>query len=344
LGIKLLDCIIFGHMNKEPRMFSVFRKQIAVFFVLCVFAAGAVAQSTSAFHILSVTPLGGDGSWDYLRFDSVARRLFIARSTRVMVVNLATHKLLGEIPGTDGVHGVAFVADAHRGVTSNGKANTASVFDLDSLKVLATVPTGEKPDGILYEPFTRTVLTMNGHADSVTIIHPRDAKAEGEIALPGAPETPVSDGKGHVYINLEDKAQIAVVDMRTRKVVTTWNLAGCVEPTGLAMDLANGKLFSGCHNGTLVVVDTATGSVIQKLPIGLGVDAVAYDPQLHLIFTSNKEGSVSVIEQVSATRYRNRETVTTLPGAKTMALDPMRHLVYTVGNRDGQFVLLEIGR
>jgi DNA-binding beta-propeller fold protein YncE len=185
---------------------------------------------------------------------------------------------------------------------------------------------------------------MNGSANSVTLIDAHSAEPVGEIALPGRPETPVSDGGGRVYINLEDKAQVAVVDMRKRAVVATWNLPGCVEPTGLALDVADGKLFSGCHNSTLAVVDAASGNLVQKLPIGSGVDAVAYDPVLHLVFASNKDGSLSVIEQSSATSYRSRETVTTLPGAKTMALDPARHLVYTVANHDGQFVLCEIGR
>jgi DNA-binding beta-propeller fold protein YncE len=302
------------------------------------------AQAPATFRVTRTFVLGGDGSWDYLRYDAASNRLFIARSTRVMVVDLDKHQLAGEIPDTAGVHGVALVADAHRGVTSNGKANNASIFDLQSLKVQATIATGEKPDSILYDPFTHLVLTMNGHANSVTLIDAASAKAVGTISLPGRPETAMSDGKGHVYINLEDKAQIAVLDMTARAVVHTWEMAGCTEPTGLAIDLEHARLFSGCHNGVLAVVDATSGRIVQELPIGNGVDAVGFDPALHAVFTSNGEGSVSVIQQEDADRYRNRETVPTLPGAKTMALDPGRHLVYTVANRDGQFVLLEIGR
>jgi DNA-binding beta-propeller fold protein YncE len=309
-----------------------------------LFALVAATQAQSSFHVLGTFALGGDGTWDYLRYDAASNRLFIARSTRVMVVDLETHKLVGEVPGTAGVHGVALVAGAHRGVTSNGKANNAFIFDLASLKVEATIETGEKPDAILYDPFTHLVLTMNGHSNSATLIDVASEKAVGSIALPGRPETAVSDGKGRIYINLEDKAQIAVVDMAARAVAQTWDMAGCEEPTGLAIDLEHARLFSGCHNGVLVALDAASGRNIGKLPIGNGVDAVAFDPALHTVFTSNGEGSVSVIRQDDADHYHNLETVATLPGAKTMALDPDRHLVYTVANQSGQFVLLEIGR
>jgi DNA-binding beta-propeller fold protein YncE len=323
-----------------------FLKMKAILALACAGATAAllVAQSGGTFRILRIISLGGDGSWDYLRFDPDANRLFIARQTRVMVVDLTAGKLAGEIADTAGVHGVALAAEMRRGVTSNGKANTASIFDLDSLKPLATVSTGQKPDGILWEPFSHSVLTMNGDADSITVIDVRNGKPLGDIALPGRPETAVADGKGTVFVNLEDKAQIAVVDLKSRAVLHTWDLAGCTEPTGLAIDTERARLFSGCHNGALVVVDSGSGRNIQKLPIGLGVDAVAYDPALHTVFTSNKEGSISIIEQDGADAYRSGGNVQTLPGAKTMALDPLRHLVYTVANRDGQFVLLEIGR
>ena len=309
-------------------------------------ACGAIAsaQSSSGFHLLHTYPLGGEGSWDYLRFDAARNRLFIARSTRVMAVDLATHQITGEIPDTAGVHGVAIDDQAHRGVTSNGKANNAFIFDLTSLKVLATVATGEKPDGILFEPFSHRVLTMNGHANSITLIDAASAKAVNTIALPGRPESAASDGKGHVYVNLEDKAQIAVVNMTAHTVEHTWSLPGCEEPTGLAIDLDHARLFSGCHNGVLEVVDALSGKSIKTLSIGNGVDAVAFDAGLKTIFTSNGEGSVSVVVEEDADHYQNAQTVPTLPGAKTLALDPDHHLVYTVANQDGRFVLLEIGR
>jgi YVTN family beta-propeller protein len=235
----------------------------------------------------------------------------------------------------------------HRGVTRNGKANTATIFDTSTLQPIATVPTGEKPDAILWEPFSKTVLTMNGHSNSITVIDPQTGKAVATIPLPGRPETAVSDQQGKVFVNLEDKGQIAVVDMTQRRVLAAWDLAGCIEPTGLAIDIhdrGRERLFSACHSGVLHVVDANTGKTVQKLPIGSGVDAAAFDSATLTVFTSNGEGSISVIQQLSDDSYRNLETVQTLPGAKTMALDPDRHLLYTVANQNGQFVLLEIGR
>jgi YVTN family beta-propeller protein len=194
--------------------------------------------------------------------------------------------------------------------------------------------------GAVYE----NVLTMNGASNSIIMIDVSAEKVVAAIPLPGQPESAASDGEGTVFVNLEDKAQIAEVDMRSRSVMRTWELAGCTGPTGLAIDKVDARAFSGCHNGVLIVVDAESGRNIRKLPIGPGVDAVAYDENLHLVFTSNKEGSISVIAQAGADSYSNRETVTTIPGAKTMALDPVRHIVYTVGNRDGQFALLEAER
>jgi DNA-binding beta-propeller fold protein YncE len=348
----MLSVICAGKVRGK---FLEIKMRLAVLKVMTSFALAGMpvvaghAQEQATFHILRTIPLGEDGSWDYLRFDQGRDRLFIARSTRVMVVNLASGKLAGEIPGTDGVHGVALDTALGRGVTSNGKANDAFVFDLDSLKVLATVPTGAKPDGILWEPFSKTVLTMNSAANTMTVIDVALGKPLATIALPGRPESAVSDGKGKVYVNLEDKGQIAEVDLAARSVLGTWDLTGCTEPTGLAIDTGAGRLFSACHNGVLIVVDANSGRNIQKLPIGAGVDAAAYDPEIHNIFTSNKDGSISRIEQIDANTYRNVQTVPTLPGAKTMALDPARHLLYTVGNRTDEsgkvdFVLLEIGR
>jgi DNA-binding beta-propeller fold protein YncE len=324
-----------------------FWKATALAAVAGVMVMTSHAQPQGGYRILRTIALGGEGSWDYLRFDPEGRRLFIARSSRVMVVDLEHGKLAGEIPDTAGVHGLALVPEIHRGVTSNGKANTATVFDLGSLKSIATVVTGEKPDAILWDPFSKTVLTMNGHSNSITILDPESAKVLGTIALPGRPETAVSDEGGKIFVNLEDKGQIAEIDISKRAVLGAWDLAGCTEPTGLAIDLrdhAHKRLFSACHSGVLMVVDAESGKVVQKLPIGNGVDAAAFDPATQTVFTSNGEGSISVIQQSDADSYRILATIKTLPGAKTMAIDPDRHRIYTVANQNGQFVLLEIGR
>ena len=312
-----------------------------ILLALVAMPVGAFSQATE-YKVTQAIPLGGEGSWDYLRVDVESQRLYIARSTRVMVVDLKTGKLVGEIADTAGVHGVALVKDAKRGVTSNGKADAATIFDLETLKPIATVATGGKPDAILWEPKTRTVMTMNGRSNSISVIDPVAAKVVATIALPGRPETAVSDEQGRVFVNLEDKAQIAQVDVLKGTVIGVWDLAGCTEPTGLAIDLATKRLFTGCHSGVLIVVDAETGKNVAKLPIGNGVDAVGYDAARHLIITSNGEGNLSLIAQKGADSYANAQTVTTLQGAKTLALDPASHKVYTVANKDGVFTLLVV--
>lgn len=306
---------------------------------------GFAADPPSAgYHVIRTVNLDGVGSWDYLRVDPESNRLYIARSTHVMVVDLNAGRLIGEISNTAGVHGVALVPGTRRGVSSNGKANNATIFDTETFKPIATVATGEKPDGILFDPFSKLVLTMNGHANTITLIDPVAASASGTIALPGRPETAVSDEHGKVYVNLEDKAQIAVVDITKRTVLHTWDLAGCEEPTGLAIDLENKRLFSACHSGVLIVINAETGKKVQALPIGKGVDAAAFDPTTKTAFTSNGEGTISVIDEVGPDQFSNRDTVTTLPGAKTMALDPMHHKLFTVALSEGKFVMLEIAK
>lgn len=311
-------------------------RRFRAFSVLTAMLASLVAiggaQSAPAYKVTRQIKLGGEGGWDYLTFDAVARRLYIARATRVMVVDVDTGTLAGEIPGTLGVHGVALVPKLGRAVSSNGRDDSVTIFDLKTLKPIATVKTGGKPDAILFDEPTGHVLTFNGRTNNVTIIDPEQAVAVGTIDLPGRPETGVSNGKGKVFVNLEDKNQIAVIDLAAKKVLATWNLDGCEEPTGLAMDQKNDKLFSGCHNGVLAVMDADSGKTIQELPIGKRVDAAAFDADKRLVFTSNGEGTISVIRQESPTRYSSMGNVTTWPGARTMALDPTRHTLYTVTN------------
>jgi YVTN family beta-propeller protein len=321
----------------------------AVLLCLAALTFAAPAPADSGYKVLRSFAIGGEGGWDYLTFDAATRRLFIARATRVQVVDVDAGKLLGEIPGTNGVHGVAIVASAGRAVSSNGRDNSALIFDPKTLAPVATIKTGTKPDAILYEPFTGLVLTMNGGSSDVTVIDPVQAAVVATIPLPGRPETAVSDGKGKVFINLEDKNSLAVLDMATRKVVATWPMDGCDEPTGLAYDAATARLFSGCHSNTLVVVDAATGRNVQKLTIGAGVDAAAFDANRKLVFTSNGSGSISVAQQDSADQYTSLAEVPTAARARTVALDPEKHLLYTVTNipgADGKpvFTLLVVGR
>jgi len=311
----------------------------------------ALAQKTSGYKVSSRTTLGGEGGWDYLTFDGDAHRLYIARATRVMVFDVNSGKLVGEIANTYGVHGVALVHKLGRGITSNGRDDSATIFDLKTLAPIATVKTGAKPDAILFDMFSGLVLTFNGKSNDVTMIDPEKAVSVGSISLPGRPETGVSDGRGKVFVNLEDKNLIAVIDVATRKVLVTWTLTGCEEPTGLALDAANRRLFSGCHNGALIVVDADSGRNVQKLAIGNGVDATAFDKEAGLLFTSNGEGNISIIRQESPDKYTSFANVPTQAGAKTMALDASKHVVYSVANaaadaagKPGAFELIVVAK
>jgi YVTN family beta-propeller protein len=310
-----------------------FRNFCLTFFMLTL--AGALlaqAQKPSGYKVSRRITLGGEGGWDYLTFDGEARHLYVARATRVMVIDVDSGKQVGEIPNTNGVHGVALVHKLGRGITSNGKDDTATLFDLKTLSPIATVKTGGKPDAILFDKFSGFVLTSNGKSNDMSLIDPEKAVVVGSIALPGRPETGVSDGKGKIFVNLEDKNSIAVIDVATRKVLATWPLTGCEEPTGLALDRANRRLFSGCHNGALVVVDADSGRNVQKLAIGNGVDAAAYDERAGLVFTSNGEGNISVIQQEGPDKYTTLANVLTQKGAKTMALDGGKQVVYSVAD------------
>lgn len=305
---------------------------LSILMLTLVGALAAQSQKTSGYTVSKRITLGGEGGWDYLTFDGETRHLYIARATRVMVIDIDTGKQIGEIPNTNGVHGVALVQKSGLGVTSNGRDDAATIFDLKTLAPIATVKTGSKPDAILFDPFSGLVLTFNGKSNNATLIDPEKAVAVGTIALPGRPETGVSDGKGKIFVNLEDKNQIAVLDVASRKAVATWPLTECDEPTGLALDNVNHRLFSGCHNGVLVVMDADSGRNVLKLEIGKGVDAVAYDEKLALVFTSNAEGNISVIQQEGSDMYTSLASVPTQKGARTMALDAGKHVVYSVAN------------
>jgi len=262
---------------------------------ILVFAAPAVAQPAPGYSVVRTMLLGGDGGWDYVYADSGARRLYIARATRFMVVDLDSSKLVAEIPDTPGAHGVALVPDLGIGFTSNGRENTSSVFDLKTLKASEKIKTGEGPDAIVYDPASGNVFTMDGHGKSASVIDPKSRKAVATIPLSGKPETPVPDGKGRMYINIESKGTIAVVDSKADKVIAEWPMAGCDEPSGLDMDLDTGNLFAACGNKLIAIVDSKTGNLITTIPTGDGSDGLAFDPKAKLAVTSNGEGNMSFV-------------------------------------------------
>jgi YVTN family beta-propeller protein len=272
--------------------------------------------------------LGGEGRWDYLAVDPEAKRLYIARATRFMVVSTETGDLVGEVPDTRGAHGVAIANDLGLGFTSNGQENRASVFDLKTLKVTKKIETGQNPDAILYHAPTRSVFVFNGQSHSVTVIDAVAQTAVATIPLAGKPEFAVADDHANIYVNIADKNTITVIDAEQRKVKAVWPLAECEEPTGLAIDRSAGAAFASCGNKKLAVVDLRSGKVIQTIAIGDDCDAVAYDPMTNLVFASNGEGTLTVIAKDDRGSYHARQTLATQPGSKTMALDPSTQYLY----------------
>jgi DNA-binding beta-propeller fold protein YncE len=307
----------------------------SVVLLALVVATGSRAAAPAGYHLLNKYKLGGEGGWDYLLVDSAARRVYISRSTHVMVVDADTGALVGDIPDTPGVHGIALVPDLNKGYTSNGRGGSATVFDMKTLKTLTTIKVGQNPDAITYDAESRRVFTFNGASHDATAIDVKTDTVAGTIPLGGKPETGVPDGRGHVFVNVEDKGEIVDIDTSKLAAKSHWSLAPCEEPTGLAMDRKHRRLIVGCSNKLMAVVNADTGKVVTTLPVGRGVDASAFDPATDLAFTANGEGTLSVVREDSPDKFTAVETVQTQAGARTMALDAKTHRIYLVSAEFG---------
>jgi hypothetical protein len=273
--------------------------------------------------------IGGEGGWDFLEVDGANRKLYVTRGTRVVVVDLDSEKVVGEIADTAGVHGVAFVTDLNRGFTSNGGDSTVTAFDTKTLKTLGKIKANGRPDIIYFEPVSRRVFSFNHATNDTTAIDPEAMKALGNLDLGGVPELAVSDEKGHVFVNLEDKSEIVEFDARELKVLRRFSLSPGDAPTGLAFDAKKRKLFSTCANRKLVVADADSGSVIQTLEIGPGPDGCIFDAERGLIFCScGGDGTLAIVREASPGRYEVAKTVPTQVSAKTIAMDPKTHRLY----------------
>jgi len=291
-------------------------------------AVPALAQKQ--FKMADRVKLGGEGGWDYLIYDNVGHRLFITRGSHVMVVDTTTLKVAGDIPDLSGIHGLALAQDLGRGFVSNGGDNTVTVFDLKTLKKLDSVKVGDRPDAILYEPFSKHVFTFNARGQNSSVVDAASGKVMGTIPLAGKPEFPASDGKGKLYVNIEDKGQIAQVDVSKQTVLNTWPIAPCQEPSALAFDVEHHRLFAGCGNKMMAVVDSDSGKVVTTVPIGEGVDAGRFNPKTQEIFMSCGEGVLTVIHEDSPDKYTVTQNVATVKGARTMALDKENDVAYLV--------------
>jgi YVTN family beta-propeller protein len=287
------------------------------------------------YHVIKTYKLGGDGGWDYLTFDPASNRLYISRSTHVMVIDADSGQPVGDIPDTPGVHGIALAPEFGRGFVSNGRDGTVSVFDLKSLKVLNKIKAGENPDAILYDPASKRVFAFNGKSNNVTAIDAAKGEVVGTIKVDGKPEFAVSDEKGTIFVNIEDKSEVMALDPDQLEVKSRWPLAPCEEPSGLAMDRKHRRLFSGCDNKMMAVVDADSGKLVSTLPIGGGVDANGFDAETGLAFASCGEGVLTVVHEDSPDKFTAAESVTTKRGARTMALDPVKHRIFLVSAEFG---------
>jgi YVTN family beta-propeller protein len=314
----------------------------SVLFLCC--ALSAAAAQSGGYSVIKKIPIAGTGSWDYLSVDEGARRLYVSHGTQVEVVDIDALTVVGSIPNTPGVHGIAIAPEAGRGFVSNGKSSTVTIFDLKTLKPIADVPTGQKPDAIIYDPGTSRVFAFNGGGNSATAIDAASGKVAGTVDLGGGPEFAAADGKGYVFNNLEDESLLLKINSRELKVEQRWPTAPCASPSSMAIDRANRRLFLGCRSKVMAVVDADSGKVITTLPIGDHVDATAFDTETKLIFNSNGEGTITVIHEDSPDKYSVVETVKTLPRAKTMALDPKTHRLFLSTAENGQFELLVVGK
>jgi YVTN family beta-propeller protein len=286
------------------------------------------AEPETGYHVLKTIKLGGEGGWDYLTLDAAARRLYISRATRVVVLDVDTGKVVGEVANTPGVHGIALDSKRQQGFTSNGKENTVTVFDLKTLQETRRVKVGTKPDAILYDPASDRVFTCNGGSNDATAIAAETGKVDGTVKLGGKPEFAVADEKGMVFVNLEDKDEVVAIDAKKLTVTKRWPLAPGTEPSGLAMDRAKRRLFATCHNEKLVVLDADSGKVLGTPAIGKHPDAAVFDPGTGLAFSSNGDGTLTVIEEQPAGTFRVAADVKTQEGARTMALDTKTHNIY----------------
>ena len=304
---------------------------------LIAMATTLAVAAGAGYKVVKTWKLGGDGGWDYLTVDSERHRLFIARSTRVMVMDTESGKQVGEISGTPGVHGIALDYDIGRGFTSNGRDDTVSVFDLKSLAVESKIKVGSGPDAILYDPFSKRVFTFNGkgHDRTATAVDASKRQVVGKIELGGKPEFAGTDEKGAVFVNIEDTSELVAFDPQQLTVKSRWKLTDCEEPTGLSIDRKNRRLFVGCGNKKLAVVDADSGKVVASPAIGEGCDATAFDSDRGLAFASAGDDTMTVIKEENGDKYSVAQTVTTQQSARTMTIDSKTHRLFTVAANVG---------
>lgn len=302
------------------------KKIILICSALILSKATLFAQS-SGYHLAGSYHIKSNGWWDYITVNK--NKLYVSHGTQVNILNKENGDSLGVIPNTQGVHGIAIVNGLNKGYTSNGGADNVTVFDVRNDKILTTIATGKDPDAIFYDDYSKRIITCNGRSNNLSIIDPSTDKVVGTVELSGKPETAVSDGAGKVFVNIENKSAISEVDMKSLKVENTWPIAPGESPSGLSIDRKTHRLFAGCDNKMLVVLNAENGKVVATPAIGNGCDGTAFDPGLNYAYSSNGgDGTLTVIKEVSKDKFEVVDNVTTKRGARTLALDPATHTVY----------------
>jgi YVTN family beta-propeller protein len=295
---------------------------------LIITAGAFVTAAPTGYHVIGEVKVGGEGGWDYLTVDGAARRLYVSHATHVAVIDIDTLKVVGDIPDTPGVHGIAVAPDLNRGFVSNGRSNNVTIFDLKTLGVVGgQVPTGQNPDSIRYDAVSGRVFTFNGRSNDTTAIDAKTGKVAGTIPLGGKPEFSIADGKGMIFVNIEDTSEVVVVDTAKLTVAKRYPLSPCTEPSGLAFDAKNRKLFSVCANRVMAISDPDTGKVIASPAIGAGSDGVAFDPGTAYAFSSNGDGTLTVVQQ-SGGKWDVVENIATERGGRTIAVDEKTHRLF----------------
>ena len=322
------------NMNRKASLFSLCVGGIGLAMLSCVGAGPARADGPAppSYQLLTKIAIGGEGGWDYLTVDSAAHRLYVTRGTHVMVIDTEKNAVVGDIPNTPGVHGVAVAPKLGRGYTSNGRENTVTVFDLKTLKELQRVAVGKNPDAILFDPATKRVFTYNGSSNDITALDAMSGKVLGTIPVGGKPEFCATDEKGTIFANIEDTSEILAIDAMSLKVKSRWPIAPVDGPSGLAYDKAHHHLFAVGGNEMMAVVDSVTGKLVGKPTIGKGPDAAAFDPGYGIAISSNgQDGTLTLVgEDSKKMTFSAIGTVATQRGARTMAIDPKTHRIYLI--------------
>lgn len=314
---------IIINFKKYRIMYKLFAAVLLIFSSLpSLFAQSATPGVADTFHIKS------SGGWDYIFVDTTSNKLYVSHGMQVNVLNKITGDSLGVIMNTMGVHGIALVHSLNKGFTSNGRSNSVTVFDMNTFKKLDTIATGKNPDAIFYDDYSKKIITCNGGSKDLSVIDPSTNKVVATIDVKGKPETAVSDGAGNIYINNEDKSEIEVVDINSMKLTHSWSIAPGESPSGLCIDRTTKRLFAGCDDKMLMVINATNGKVVAQVPIGDGCDGTAFDPALQTVYSSNGEGTLTIIKEVSKDKFEVVKNLPTKRGARTIAVDIKSHNIY----------------